>query len=83
MQPTRWAAPADVWRRARAGKPLGVENQEQTTQNDAGAEESGQMRRTTEQGDELTEEHSLAMREHRAYVPYTRPRQPAQDPPAE
>jgi len=45
-------------------------------------EESSELRRTTEQGDELTELHSLSQREGRAKLPYRPPRQPAQDPPA-
>lgn len=46
------------------------------------AEDEGDVARTTEQGDELTEEHSLSQRQNRARKPYTRPRQPAQDPPS-
>jgi hypothetical protein len=45
-------------------------------------EERGEPRRTTEQGDELTEEHSIAQREQRAREPYMPPRQPSQDPPS-
>ena len=41
----------------------------------------GSLRRTTEQGDDLTEEHSLAVRKEREEQPYAPPRQPAQDPP--
>ncbi len=44
-------------------------------------EEPSDMRRFTEQGDELTETHSLAQRENRPQSPYRPPRQPAQDPP--
>lgn len=44
--------------------------------------DAGTTRRTTEQGDELTEEHSLAQREERAQEPYLPPRQPAQEPPS-
>ena len=47
------------------------------------AEDAGSLRRTTEQGDELTEEHSVAMREHRKKAPYAPPRQPSQAPPSE
>lgn len=39
--------------------------------------------RLTEQGDELTETHSIAQRENRAKNPYRPPRQPSQDPPGE
>ncbi|MBW3609486.1 MAG: hypothetical protein KY463_14315 [Actinobacteria bacterium] len=46
------------------------------------AEDEGDVARTTEQGDELTEEHSLSQRHNRAKKPYARPRQPAQDPPS-
>lgn len=46
------------------------------------AEAEGDVGRTTEQGDELTEEHSLSQRYSRAKRPYARPRQPAQDPPS-
>jgi hypothetical protein len=45
-------------------------------------EEPSHLRRTTEQGDELTEQHSLSQREGRPKLPYRPPRQPAQDPPA-
>jgi len=44
-------------------------------------EEPSDMHRTTDQGDELTETHSLAQRENRSKEPYSPPRQPAQDPP--
>lgn len=46
------------------------------------AEDEGEVARTTEQDDELTEEHSLSQRYNRAKKPYARPRQPAQDPPS-
>lgn len=44
------------------------------------ASDEGDVARTTEQGDELTEEHSVSQRQNRAKKPYARPRQPAQDP---
>lgn len=45
-------------------------------------EEPSPRRRMTEQGDELTELHSLSQRQGRPQLPYRPPRQPAQDPPA-
>ena len=51
-------------------------------EDDERADDAGSLRRTTEQGDELTEEQSVMMREHRAKVPYAPPRQPSQDPPS-
>ncbi len=54
---------------------------ENDREHDESAADEGSLRRTTEQGDELTEEHSLWMREHRATKPYVPPRQPSQAPP--
>lgn len=45
-------------------------------------EEPSEMHRMTEQGDELTELHSLSQRLGRKKLPYRPPRQPSQDPPA-
>lgn len=56
--------------------------EQSSPQDEKPATEPGELRRSTEQGDELTEEHSLAQREHRAKRPYAPPRQPAQDPPS-
>lgn len=46
-------------------------------------EEPLDLRRTTEQGDELTETHSVDQRESRAKRPYRPPRQPSQEQPGE
>lgn len=47
-----------------------------------GEEEKNQLRKT-EQGDELSEEHSIAAEEHRPENPYRPARQPAQEEPGE
>lgn len=44
-------------------------------------QQPGSLRRLTEQGDDLTEEHSLSERYDRRERPYAPPRQPSQDPP--
>lgn len=46
-------------------------------------EERQEARRKTEQGDDLTEEHSIAAEEHRPENPYRPARQPAQETPDE
>ncbi len=46
-------------------------------------EDRQEPRRKTDQGDELTEEHSIAAEEHRPENPYRPARQPAQEQPDE
>lgn len=68
--------------KSRSQDPHEHEEESRTQDPEEHEEDPGRLRRTTEQGDDLSEKHSLALREHRAHRPYAPPRQPAQDPPS-